>query len=630
MLDLMRRKAQSPYLQATVVIIILVFIFWGVGSNQGNSPNVVATVNDEPISLESYQQVYNQLLTQFSQQFGGTIPEGLLKNFGLKDQALNQLVQRVLINQEAQKIGIYVSIDEVRRNIEGIESFKENGVFNIDNYHQILAASRLTVTDFEAGVRSDLLTKKVVAALSNFGRIAANELEDRFRYDYEEIKLQYAAFKGEDFRNKVEVTDEELTTYFAEHQQEYKTPVQIKLQYLTFLAEDIAAGQEITEAEIAAYYQGNLNLYTEPERRQARHILIKTTEQDNTGTRAEKRQQIDDLLAKIKKGEDFAKLAKNYSEDSGSAAKGGSLGIFARGQMVKPFEDAAFAMEEGDVSEVIETQFGYHVVTVEKILPASVRSVEEVKKEIDSRLRQEKGKTATFTLANEAYEKIILAGSLVKYAEAGAVKISSTGYFPKSSPPDGVMSTPQFLNAAFQLKKGELSSLVELAGGYAIIFAEDTKEPEIPPLADVRDKVKEDYIKAQAIQLAEQAAQKMLDQVKGGDDFAQTAREYKAGVTESDFFSRSKKFSPDLPAQVIEKSLQLSASAPYPDGVVSENNMSYVFRFKENKATDEDSFEREKDEFRKRQLAEKNGLLFDAWLAALKKNAEIVTTEQYL
>jgi len=628
MLDLMRRKAQSPYLQATVLAIILVFIFWGVGNQGGNAPNSVATVNGTSIDYRDYEKAYNQAIDQYRQQFGGSMPESLLKTLNVKEQVLGKLIDRVLILQEADKIGIHISDEEVRNAIQKIPSFQVNGVFSVNTYKDILAASRMTVGDFESSIRSDLLSRKVIDALSKFGIAPEYDLQARFNYENSAVKLAYVKFDAERYKADVKVTDEELQGYFDKHKTDYQSAEQRKLKYLSFLTSD-AQKEEPTDEEIRAYYDQNMAAFTVPEKRRARHILIKTAVGDSDKEKAAKRQLAEEILAKARKGEDFAKLATAYSEDS-TASAGGDLGYFERGRMVKSFDDAVFAMNKGDISDVVETPFGFHIIKLEDVTPARVKPLEEVRPLIIARLQQEKGQNQAIAAANAAYEQIMLAGSLEKYAESSGSTLQETGFFEKKNPPQGIVADPAFLNAAFSLGKGELSSLVEMSEGYAIIYVSDIKPPEVPALETVKDKVQKDYIDAKAREIAAQKAADMLAAVRGGKKFDAMAAEYGVKIEESAYFSRQNPYGTDLPTAVVQEGIKLSSVLPYPEKEISEGDASYVFRFAEKKETDPAVFSEKSEQYEEQLKDENTNALMAAWLNSLREKAEIEKNEKLM
>jgi peptidyl-prolyl cis-trans isomerase D len=628
MLEFLRNKAQSPYLQATVVIIILVFIFWGVGSNQSGGRDVVATVNDQTISIREYQQAYDRLTNQYREQFGGQLPPQLFAALGIKEMALEQLIEQKLIRQGALDMGVKVSEEEVRQTIHEMEVFRTAGSFDIDRYKEVLSASRIPTADFEAGIRSDLLMQKVMTLMGGFGRVSEREIEERFQYEYGEVKLEYLALPAETFTARVEVSDDQVAAHYDKNKNQYQTQPQVKVKYVSF---PIPQAGEITIAaeEIESYYRQNLEGFQEPERRQARHILIRTPENASAEDVAGKRQQIENILVQAKKGADFAKLARQHSEDS-SAADGGDLGFFDRGQMVQPFEEAAFALSVGEISDVVTTRFGFHIIKMEQIKPSRTKPLEEVHKSIADTLRRNEARTAALKKATRAYEQIILAGSLEKFTALEGIDLQETDYFSRQTPPGDFANNRAYLEAAFNLRAGELSSLVTGEKGYAIIFLEEEKAPEVPPLADIRPQVEKDFIAERSQSLAEETAQAVLAEVKAGADLAARARELGLRPQETGFLSRRQAEGSGLPSSVLQEGLALSEARPYPEEVVASDRTYYVFRFKENRAPAAELFAAKQDELRQLLLQQDQMVLEAGWLENLKQQAKITRNERIL
>ena len=624
MLDLLRRKAQSPYLQATVVIIILVFVFWGVGTNQGNGRNTIATVDDQSISYMEFDQALERTIDQYKDQFGGSLPADFVETFGLKRQVLDQLIQQALIRKGAIDMELYVSNEEVQDNIKTMGVFLDNGVFDVDRYNEVLRSSRLTPTKYEESVRIDVLGRKAAGQVASFGRVLESELLSWFCYENEERQLEYVVFKAEDFQDQVEESEEKLADFFKEHQDDYRTLPQVKLKYISFSIKDEVDKLTIDEAELESFYQQHLDQYSQPEKRHARHILLKSESNDPQKTE----QKMEEILAQARKGKDFAKLAEEFSEDS-SAQRGGDLGFFGRGQMVKPFEDAAFGLKEGEISDIVRSRFGFHIIKLEAIQPAMIQSLSEVRESIENKLKQEKGKTETFKKANTTYEKIILSGSLEKFAESGEISINQTDFFNKNSPPAEISADSNLINVAFNLKKGELSSLIEGPLGYSIVFIDDFQGPAVPPLADVKEAVSDDFLTAGSLELARQEAEKLMTGAREGE-FQAVCQEQGVSRMESGFFSRAKQTDKNLPASVISDSFQLTEKQPLPEEVKADGNSFYVFHLKEVKTPSEDEFSKVKDELKNRIKRENQLNIMSAWMEHLKSRAKISINEKFL
>ena len=322
MLSILRKKAQSPIIQATVLIIVLVFIFWGVGRSRKGGRNAVATVNEEVIPFQAYQQAYDQNMSNLRARFGGAIPKGLLESLDIKNQVVNQLIQRVLLRQGAKEMGIIISKQEIKQKIEGMEAFRTNGVFDLQQYEAILAASRMTPASFEASMQADLLTGKVLETIGRFTKVADDEVTSRFQFDNEEIQLEYVVFTPDAFSSQVATDEDKITAFYEENKESYKSDPQIQLSYLYFPATAGEGAAEISDADVESYYERNIDKYSQPEERRARHILFKTSPQDPAAVREKKRQQAEEVLKKARGGEDFAELARRFSEGP-SAPQGG-------------------------------------------------------------------------------------------------------------------------------------------------------------------------------------------------------------------------------------------------------------------------------------------------------------------
>ena len=628
MLDFMRRKAQSTYIQATIMIIVLVFVFWGVGSSQKGGPDAIATVNGQSISSQQYQRAYNQTISRYQEQFGTTLPAGLLEALNLKAQVLNQMIQEQVMQQGAKEAGLIVGSDEMRKVIQNMDAFREEGIFKLDRYKKLLASSRMTTTDFENNVRNDLLHTKILTHLSRFARISDSELRDRFAFDNDQLKLEYVAFSADGFRSSGPVSDEALNLFFEGHKQGYLTEPQVKLRYITFLNEQASATTQVSEQEIEQFYKMNSDKFSAPEQRQARHILLRADAKESGELQAAKRKKLETILALAKAGKDFGQLAKENSEDA-SGKNGGDLGFFSKGQMVPPFAEAAFSLKEGEISGIVETQFGLHLIKLEKIRPANVTTLAAAREQIIAELKAQRGKDVTFQLANQAYEGIIQAGSLDKYAASAATPVQTTDYFTQTTPPSTLAGQPALLKTIFTLKKGELSSLLEIKGGYAIVYLDEVKEPQVPPLAEVRAQVEKDFLDDQAHAKAKDAAVALLAQAKKEGSLGAEAEKTKSKVLETSFFTRSQQATSGLPAPVAAQGLKLSAASPYGKEIGEDRNTFYVLHFKEDKPASEEAFASQKEALRKMLTQEKQMQVMGSWLAYLQSRAKITIDKKF-
>ncbi|MDF1613998.1 SurA N-terminal domain-containing protein [Desulfurivibrio dismutans] len=624
MLSLLRRKARSPIIQAAVVIIILVFILWVPQMGGNGEPGTVATVNDQPISSREFQRRYDDTLSQYRDQFEGAIPSELIEALGLREQVLTQLVQETLLLQSARDTGLPVSSEELQQAVQSMGEFTENGRFSMQLYRDILAASRLSVHEFEAGLRTDLLRRKILEHLMGFARVSEEEVRERFHRDHDQVRISYLRLQADDFRTAQDPTREEIEAYFEENTGRYLTSPRVRLDYLLFPADDVE--MSLDEEDLIAYYEQNRDRFDTPEQRRASHILIRSRDDAPEETRTRQRQQAATVLELARDGQDFRELALLYSEDR-SAEGGGDLGFFRRGEMLEPLEEAVFAMEPGEISGIVETSLGFHIIRLEEIQAPQNISLAEAEAEIRREILRSRGRQMAFNRANEVYESILTTGSLARGAEEGGVSLQSTGMFTEGQPPADLRRHPEAVTAAFDLNRGELSSIITTRDGYAIIYVQEREEPQTPPLSDVVDRVRADLIEEQSAQAARRAAEELLAELREGKDLQNLATAKGYRVRESAWFSQATAAATDLPARVARTSLTLTAENPVPASVQSANDSFYVLKLQQRRPADEDLFQRWAEPVENDLLMAKQEAMIDTWIQHLLQEAKITVSE---
>ncbi|MDO9043009.1 MAG: SurA N-terminal domain-containing protein [Desulfocapsaceae bacterium] len=633
MLQILRNKAQSIVIQALVLIIALVFIFWGVGTNMMNSRNAAITINNEEISFQEFQQSYEQAITGYRRQFGDAVSDEILKGLGVKQQVVNQLTQTALLRQGANAMGIIVTPVEIQTTIQKMPQFLQEGAFNMNTYQAILAANRLTPHKFEASIGHDLIGEKVITSINKFATAASEtEINEMYQRDQETVSVKFVKISPDLFNNKIVVEPQDLAAWFETEKNTYKTEQKIKLNYLSFPYKAQTDKITISDEQVLAQYDKEKAAYQIPEKRHARHILFKTEENASSEKRAEQRKKAEEILVQARAGKDFSALASTYSEDT-SKTKGGDLGTFARGKMIKEFDDAAFSMQPNDISDIIQTRFGYHIIKLDKIMPATTQPIEEVRASIIAKLQSEQAKPATFQMANEAYEGIIAAGSLPAYAGKHADKtVITTDFFSRTAPPATLEHDPKFMDTVFALKQGELSSLIETPSGYFILFAEAIQEPAPPKLEEVKERVTKDYKLTKSRNMAKETATAILTKVQGGADFEQTASEAKLQTKKSEPLGK-KSTTPDpaFPPSLIDQALRLSAKTPFPKETLAVGDDLYLLQFLERKSPEISTLNADtKKEYTATLLKQKQDQLLSSWLKQQEKKSKISVNKNIL
>ncbi len=626
MLEYLRKRAQSIVIQAIVVMIALVFIFWGVGTNLMNKQEAAIVVDDEEVSFQQFQQAYDQAYTRLAEQFGGTVPKGLAETLNIKQQVISQLTQEALLRQGGLEMGVMVSSREIQEQIENMIQFQDNGSFDIERYQTILASNRLSPEKYEQSLRYELLGTKTIENIGAFSQTATDfEIEELYNLEKETVSVSYVVFDPDAYLDAIEVTDEELTKWYETNGENYKTEKEVKVGYLPFLYQDIGAKITVEDDEIASYYDQRITEFQIPEKRHARHILFRAAPEDPEEIHQKQQTRAEEILEKAKSGEDFAELAKLHSEGP-TAVTGGDLGFFTEGQMVKPFNDAVFSMNNGDLSEVVKTDFGYHIIKLEEIQLAGVTSLEEAKEQIVSALQLEQAKPMAFQMANSAYELIIGAGSLAAYLEQQSdAQLVQTEYFKRSSPPPGATADPAFLDRAFELQEKELSSIVETGDGYVIITAESIKKPQTPTLAEVRDEVENDYQTEKAAEMAKSEAEQLIAETQeDGSSFANSAQNKGFVVEESgSLLKNDPDHSSTFPQGLVADAFRLSSSAPVAPEPGIVDRSYYVYRFNDRRPPEMAMSDEDRGRYKELLLQFKQQRILDAWLRNRQAEADI-------
>ncbi|MGB5233155.1 MAG: SurA N-terminal domain-containing protein [Desulfoprunum sp.] len=625
MLQILRNKAQSTFIQVIVVIIALVFIFWGVGTNMLNTREVALTVNDEEITFQQFQEAYDQAIGNLGGQFGGALPKGLEESLGIKQQVIEQLIQSSLLRQGAADMGIRISAEEVRDRITSLPQFQQAGQFNMERYQSLLAANRLTPTTFESSMRHDMLSDRTVQDIGKFVTLVPQtDIEDLHSQQNETVSVQFVRIDSASFKKDIKVEKSDLQKWFDSVKDNYRTAPEIKLRYLAYTFDDL--GQKITvdDKQIQAHYADNIDSYKTPEQRRARHILLTASAEDSPERHQEQQKKAAEIIGTLKKNNDFASIANKYSDDS-SKENGGDLGFFSRGSMVPEFDAKVFSMQPGEISDIVKTEFGYHIIKLEEVKPSATRPLEEVRAEIVQTIKNREAKRMAFQLANAAYEGIIKAGSLKTYTDAHPdADLKETDFFVQKQPPKEIGANQKLLDAAFALNKGELSSLIETDTGYAILFAVDKKPPVVPPLETVEEKVKADFISSKAQEKARATAASMIEQLKKGKTLEQLTTGTAFQVTASGDLSRSaanqtSAFPTDLHAQAFT----LSKSSPLPKEVAQVGGAFYVYVFQERKPPAKKADDQAIQQYREALVRFNQQQLLTAWIRNLENQAKI-------
>jgi peptidyl-prolyl cis-trans isomerase D len=548
MLDRMRRH--KAWLKWSLALVVLTFVVFYIPDfltrNTGAaSSDVLAEVEGEPITVGTFTRRYNAQLTNYRNAYGGQMNDQLLKQLGIDRQILNQLVDEEAMVAESRKQGITVSDAEIRERILALPGFQANGKFvGEQRYRQILQFQNppLTTKDFEASLRRALQIEKLRTTLTGWMSVTDQDVIEEFKKRNEKVKLDVVPVTAAAFKNQVTVTDAELVPYFEKAKDKYRIAEKRKIKYAVVNVEQVRQTITVPEADINAFYQQNLPQYQTPAQVRASHILFKLEGKDEKVVQA----LAEDVLKKVKApGADFAALAKQYSEDDSNSANGGDLDYFGRGRMVAEFDAAAFAMKTGEISNLVKTAFGFHIIKVTDSKPDATRPLAEVRVEIEDQLKWQKAQAEAERIAKSLEATTKTPADLEKMAKERSLPVVETGLFLASDPIGALGPQPEMAQRIFATKEGEVTPALRVAAGWAFATVTGRQDAYVPKLDEVKQKVRDDLAAEKAAELAKTRASAIAAELRAAKDFAAAVKKAGLEVKTTELIARGSPI-PDL------------------------------------------------------------------------------------
>ncbi|MPY87166.1 MAG: hypothetical protein GEU99_04510 [Luteitalea sp.] len=623
MLDRMRRHKR--WLKWSLALVCVAFValyfpdFLSTRQDVGAAPNTaVAEVDGRKITVAEFTRAYYQRLDAYRASAGESFDPKLLKQLGIDRQILSLLIDEQAMLAEAGRLGLKVSDAEVRERILRLPGLQENGQFiGEERYRQLLGLQRppLTPAEFEADVRSQLLAEKLRTALTSWMTVSDEDVEREYRRRNEKAKLEVVSVPAETFKDQAAPSDAELAKYFEKNREKYRMGVKMKIRFLSIDAQALREAITVSPQEARQHYDDNTTQYSTPEQVRASHVLL-TIEDKNE---AEVRKQAEGLLAKIKGGADIAALATQYSEDPGSKEKGGDLGYFGRGAMAKEFEDAAFSLEPGGLSDVVKSQFGFHIIKVTDKKPAETQPFAKVQEQIVEQLKWQRAQARAEELATEIAAKIKQPSDLDAVARAHKLKVAESNFFERDEPIDGLGPAPEVSQAAFSLEQGQVSDALRTSQGFAFITVVGNQPARMPKLSEVKARVTEDMTDEKALDLARDKAQSLAESLKG--NFARAAKAAGLEVETTDFTRGGSVPTVGANAQVDELAFRLPVGG-VSDPIVTDTGAS-IIRVAERTEIKKEDLTAERETLRQELLEQQRGRFVNSYLSKVKERIEI-------
>jgi peptidyl-prolyl cis-trans isomerase D len=633
MLDRMRRH--KSWLKWSLAVVVLAFVFLyipdfmqGTTSTETSSTDIVAEVEGHEITAGEFQRRYRIQLQAYQTSYGETMNIEILKQLGIDRQILQQLVDERAALSEAERQGISVTDEELAQQIFAIPAFQLDGRFaGEQQYEQVLRSQQppITKAEFEDSLRESLMVDRLRDTLTGWLSVPDEEVDREYLRRNEKVKLQVLAVQTGALRDQVTVTEADVTAHYGTNKDDYRVGERRKITFLLIDTDAIRANTTVPAADVSAFYNDNIQQYSTPEQIRARHILLETEGKDE----AEVRARAEEVLKEVQADGDFAALATKYSEDEASKALGGDLDYFQRGRMVPEFDTAAFALDAGQVSDLVKSPFGFHIIKVEDKKGGTTRTLDETRVEITEQLKFRRSQDAAAAQASALAARITVAADLERVAKEEGLTTTESGLFLRDEPVPGIGGAPQIAQQAFALADGAVSAPIGSPRGPVFITVTGKEEPYVPALDDVNDEVREDLITEGANALAMERAQTVATALRSTRDFTAAAKARGFEVTETPLIAREAA----IPGIGVSADVDRAAFA-LPVGGVSDpivtQTATVIVRVAEREDVAPETLQETHAAFQRELEDEQRGQFFSAYMAKAKQKMTIAVHDDVL
>ena len=488
----------------------------------------MATVNGTEIDQREFQQAFYEQRGRMQEMLGGQYDSRIFDP-QLRQRVINELVERELLLQNADEMGYRVSEQNVAATIRSFEMFHEEGVFSPEFYRQQLKIQGQSPAGFEQRIRRALLASQLPTGIAETALVTDAELDALIRLQGQQREVAYLTLPIKQYEDESDASEAAVASYYETHRERYMTPEMVSVEYIELSADELGIDAEPDDEKLREYYQSRSQQFSVPEERKVRHILLTIPEGAGESEVEAVRARAEDVLKRIRAGESFAAVAREVSEDPGSSGMGGDLGFISLGVMEPDFEQVAFALKEGDVSEPVLTSFGFHIITVDEIRAGEVKPFESVRDELLKEYQRDAAEREYFDLAdkltNMAYET---PDSLAEVAEALGLPLKESPWFSRDGG-EGVFANPQLVAAAFSadvLKQGYNSEPVEVGDHHVVVLRlKEHREAAPRPLEEVADAIRQQIITEKARERAQNAAAELVKRLESGTSREEIAKE---------------------------------------------------------------------------------------------------------
>jgi peptidyl-prolyl cis-trans isomerase D len=626
MLRVLREHATSWMLRGILILVAVTFISWGGYSFfREKKVSYAAKVDGVVIDINYFNVAYQNVEKQYRDALGPSFSEKMAKDLHLKENVLNDLISRILMTQEASRLGLDVSDDELRNFIESIPYFQYNGQFDPRLYDRYLRVTRMSVEDFERMQRENLMLSKMTNLIKlGGGEVSEDEVLDTYLFENERINLTFLKVAPGAFKDRMNANEVEIKDYFQQHQEEFRVPTSVQVQYLVFQPSDFEGKVQVSPDEVKRYYDQQKDQFKTPKKVKAREILIKINPEDPPEKVAEKRKKAEEILEKAKKAKDFGSLARQYSE-SATASTGGDLGWIQEGTVIESVGKVLFSAKKGEVIGPVMGRNGLYIFKIEDMTEEKLKPFEEVKNQIFEGLKQQKANNEASRMADDAFYSLFKSRDLEGYAREKGIPIRTTGFFKEGDEVPEIGRNPSFQSSAFSLKVGEISPVVSAPPNFYILKLLNRKESRIPTLEEVKEEVRKKVIEMKSEKKAREVAEEILNQVRAGKNMDEAGKAQGIQIEETGFFARAGGVVPKIGpvGDFMTELSTLTGKNPLPNKVLQTKDAFFVVKLSGTEPADQTKFQSVKKDLQRRLILQKQEEFLQNWLQQLRAKAKI-------
>jgi peptidyl-prolyl cis-trans isomerase D len=620
MITVMRRYRRALQISLLLVIAAFVaslFVFGAGGVGDGNQGEWIARVNGETIPVERYQRRYQAYLDAYSQIYRDQFTPEMAERMGLSQQVVTDLVQEALVVQRARTERLQVSDEELNAQIQQIPAFQEAGRFSLKRYHDFLKRRGFTATTFESEVRRELTRSKVENLVKAGVHVTDAEVERNYALQREQVRARWALVELQPILAATTASDEDIAKHLKEHEAQFRQPDRRRVQYVILSPREFQ--KPVGDADVERYYKEHASEFETPPQVRVAHVLARIPETGGSEAEDKAKARVADAIRRVKAGEDFAKVAREVSEDPGSATNGGDLGFVKKGEVVPEFEKAAFALKKGEIAAApVRTGFGFHAIKVLDIREGGRTPLAQAAPKIRERLAVENAERAARARAEELKPLLQAAPDFMAEAKKLGVNAVETR-LPRMPAPSGMPRGESMEEAAFDLAIGGISNPVKTPAGFVVMKVIEHIPAAVPPLAEIRDDVAAAVKRQKAEDVARERAKQLAAEAKTGD-FVAAAKKAGAQTGEAARFSRVK------PAEKLPGDAMLAALQTVVNGVtdpVRSPQGYYVLKVLERTPADLAELDKEREKVRGELTTAKQTQAWESWVGAARGASKI-------